>query len=84
MRVDPVVFGDPQDLTMDGDDMHDALTFIRNGSADTLAMGMEETLDRKANFSFSIPLYKVILIELFYCINFKKLFQKFYFKMHIK
>lgn len=59
MGIEPIVLGDENDQSMDADDMHDALTMIRNGGADTLAMGIETTVDRRANFSFTNPLYKV-------------------------
>jgi ABC-type amino acid transport substrate-binding protein len=39
--------------------MTDIFEYIRNGSADTVAMGLEWSLDRVSNFSFSNPLYKV-------------------------
>lgn len=44
---------------MDTDDMYDSLDYIRNGSADTLALAVETTPSRMNMYSFSSPLYKV-------------------------
>lgn len=60
MKIEPIIFNDnDNNTTLDTDDMHDALEYIKNGSADTLAMGTQWTPERLNHFSFSASLYKI-------------------------
>ncbi|KAI6216392.1 hypothetical protein M3Y95_01278900 [Aphelenchoides besseyi] len=59
MTIETIVLPDSHDPYVSASDLQKSLQYVTNGSADTVAIALQPTIERLSNFSFTSPLYRV-------------------------